>query len=73
MNRDVSQLIFRADLLRERIRECGLSQRRVAEKMSISEKTFSLKMNGVYDWTLSEVQQLSRILTPLDSVTIFNI
>lgn len=62
---------FRADLLRELIRTNGVSQRKLATAMNLTPKTFSNKMNGKAQWTLSEIQRMSTILTGLDVNVVF--
>lgn len=54
--------MFSDNLLRGKIAEYGTSQRKLAYKMGLNEKTFSEKMHGKYDWSLSEVQQLCKLL-----------
>lgn len=66
MELETCKLNFRADLLREAIRSNGLS-----EKLGLNDKTISQKMNGVTQWTLSEIQQISGILKGLDVNTVF--
>lgn len=68
---DVSKLNFRADLLRESIRENGLSQRKLSVMMNLNDKTISQKMNGVTQWTLAEIQQMQKILKGLDVNKVF--
>lgn len=73
MNTDVTELSFRADLLRESIRCKGLSQHKVANLIGIDDKTFSQKMNGKTDWKLKEIQALNEILKPSDINSIFRL
>lgn len=54
--------MFCNSLLRGKIAEQGTSQRKLAQKIGLNEKTFSEKMNGKYDWSLSEVQQICKLL-----------
>lgn len=39
----------------------GLSARKVAQKLEITEKTFSNKINGKTEFTLSEINALMRL------------
>lgn len=71
MELETCKLNFRADLLREAIRSNGLSQKKLSEKLGLNDKTISQKMNGVTQWTLSEIQQISSILKGLDVNTVF--
>ena len=71
MELETCKLNFRADLLREAIRSNGLSQKKLSEKLGLNDKTISQKMNGVTQWTLSEIQQISGILKGLDVNTVF--
>lgn len=68
-----TKLNFCDDLLRETIRKNGFSQRKLAPLLGMTDKTFSKKMNGYFDWKLSEIQQLQTILKDLDVNLIFNI
>lgn len=68
---ETCKLNFRADLLREAIRSNGLSQKKLSEKLGLNDKTISQKMNGVTQWTLSEIQQISSMLKGLDVNTVF--
>lgn len=54
--------MFCDSLLRGKIAEHGTSQRKLARKMGLNEKTFSEKMRGKYDWSLTEVQQICKYL-----------
>ena len=60
--KSTSELHFRADILREEIRNAGLSQNKIAKAMGLDSKTFSFKMNGVTDWKLKEIQYLQKVL-----------
>ena len=62
MKKKTSELHFRADILREEIRNAGLSQNKIAKAMGLDSKTFSFKMNGVTDWKLKEIQYLQKVL-----------
>lgn len=73
MNTDVTELSFRADLLRESIRSKGLSQHKIAKLIGIDDKTFSQKMNGKTDWKLKEIQAINVILKPSDINSIFRL
>ena len=64
-------LNFRADLIRESIRRNNLSQNKLADKLGINPKTMSYKMNGVYSWTLEELQSLKKYLPDLDVKEVF--
>lgn len=72
MKKKTSELHFRADILREEIRNAGLSQNKIAKAMGITSKTFSGKMNGKVDWTLTEIQYLQSVLENLDVCKVFN-
>ena len=67
----MDELNFRADLIRESIRRNGLSQNKLADKLGINPKTFSFKMNGIYQWTLEELQSLKKNLPDLDAKEVF--
>lgn len=54
--------MFCDSLLRGKIAEHGTSQRKLAQKIGLNEKTFSEKMHGKYDWSLTEVQQICKLL-----------
>lgn len=54
--------MFCDGLLRGKIAQCGTSQRKLAQKIGLNEKTFSEKMHGKYDWSLTEVQQICKLL-----------
>lgn len=54
--------MFCDNLLRGKIAEHGTSQRKLAQKIGLNEKTFSEKMHGKYDWSLTEVQQICKLL-----------
>ena len=69
----MQELHFRADLIRESIRRNKLSQNKLAVKLGMSPKTFSLKMNGHYEWTLKELQCLKKYLPDLDSKEVFSL
>ena len=49
-------------LLEEVIKESGFKKSYLAEQLNISKRTLSYKLNGTYDWKLSEVIALSGIL-----------
>lgn len=66
-------LNFRADLLRETIRRNKLSQRRLCKLLDISEKALSQRMNGTYEWKLSELQAMKRLMPDMDIKEIFHI
>lgn len=53
--------MINANLIRARIVELGLTQQAVAEKMQMSAKTFSLKMNSG-KFGLDEADKMIRIL-----------
>ena len=58
------------DKLRGIIAERGLSQRKVAKNLGISEKTFYIKMkNGVFD--SDEMSKMGEILSIKDPARIF--
>ena len=67
----MQELHFRADLIRESIRRNKLSQNKLADIMGVTPKTFSCKMNGITEWTLSELQCLKRYLPDLNSNEVF--
>ena len=67
----VGELNFRADIIRESIRKNNLSQNRLAQKLKITPKTFSSKMNGHVEWTLAELQNLKKYLPELDAKEVF--
>ncbi len=73
MNNNITELSFRADLLRECIRSNNLSQHKIAQMMKMTDKTFSEKMNGKTDWKLKEIQLLSKILKSLNVKIIFRL
>lgn len=54
--------MFCKNLLRSKIAFYATSQRKLAQKMGLSEKAFSEKMQGKYDWSLTEVQKICRLL-----------
>lgn len=49
-------------LLEEVIKTSGFKKSYLAEQLNISKRTLSYKLNGTYDWKLSEVIALSNIL-----------
>ena len=53
---------MKRDLLEEAIQASGFKKSYLAEQLNISNRTFSYKLNGTYDWKLSEVRTLSNIL-----------
>ena len=67
----MQELHFRADLVRESIRNNGLSQNKLADKLGVTPKTFSRKMNGLCEWTLKELQCLKKYLPDLDAKEVF--
>ncbi|WP_368233795.1 DUF739 family protein [Anaerotruncus rubiinfantis] len=55
--------------LRGRTVEMGLSQKDVAERIGISETTYSLKLNGRYPFKQSEIQNIVNLLCiPADEI-----
>ncbi len=71
-NSDVG-LIFRADLLREAIRNAKSSQHKMATIIGITDKSFTAKMNGYSDWKLLEIQKIQSAIPNLDVNQIFNL
>lgn len=61
------------NLLRAKIVECGLTQQQVAKTVCMSSNSFSRKLNGNRDFTLSEVRRLCRILYIEDPVRVFDL
>lgn len=48
--------------LRGRIRECGRTQREVAEFANMANTTFNLKLNGKYAFSQREIQAILKFL-----------
>lgn len=59
--------------LKERIKRSGLKKSFIAHQLSLSHNGFTLKLKGVYDFRIKEVQILSDLLclTPEDREDIF--
>lgn len=51
-----------ANLIRAKIKEKGLTQREVAQKIGISNNSFSRKLLGKRDFRLSEIRLLCEVL-----------
>lgn len=60
-----------SNLLRAKIKEYGLNQSEVANRIGISPCTFSYKLNGSREFTASEIYKLSNLLHIKDKDTIF--
>ena len=48
--------------LKGRIVECGLNQGKLAKALGISHTSFSLKINGKRDFTLTELMTMAKVL-----------
>jgi transcriptional regulator with XRE-family HTH domain len=48
--------------LKGRMAELGMSQKTVAEKLKLSERSYSLKINGKRPFTIPEAEKLITIL-----------
>lgn len=44
--------------LRGRIRECGITQEELADKLGMNSSTLSLKLNGKYGFSESEIESI---------------
>ena len=58
--------MLNANLLRGKIAEKGYTQEKLAEEMGVSKNTFSAKIRGYTDFTLSEVSKICSILGIVD-------
>lgn len=66
--------MFCANLLRGKMAEHQMSQKKLSQILGISEKTFSEKMAEKYDWSLTETQKICKALTivsPKEIIKIF--
>lgn len=73
MENSNKKMLFRADLLREAIRNAKSSQHKMAAIIGITDKSFTAKMNGYSDWKLSEIQKLQNAIPNLDVNQVFNL
>ena len=48
--------------LKGRMAELGMSQKAVAEKLELSERSYNLKINGIRPFTIPEAEKLITIL-----------
>lgn len=53
---------FNYSKLRGRIRECGLTQKQLAEAIGINKSSLSAKLNGQFAFTTNEVLAISKVL-----------
>ena len=52
--------------MKELIRESGMTQKAIADKLGISRVAFTYKLNGKYPFTFEEVKKLCKILKLTD-------
>ena len=48
--------------LKGRMADLGMSQKAVAEKLELSERSYKLKINGIRPFTMPEAEKLNTIL-----------
>ena len=59
--------------LKREISNQGLTQKELSKLIGISEKAFSMRMQGVADWKLSEIQKMKKYLQDISISEIFYI
>ena len=60
---------FNYSKLRGRIRECGFTQKQLAEAIGINKSSLSAKLNGQFAFTTNEVLAISKVLNiPLNEI-----
>ena len=55
-------MTYNFNKLKGKIVECGLNQGKVANAIGLSHTSFSLKINGKRDFTLTELQTMAKFL-----------
>lgn len=55
-------MAFNYSKLRGKIRECGLTQEKLAKSVGIHKGTLSAKLNGQYDFTANEMLSIGAAL-----------
>lgn len=53
---------MKVNILRGKLVEAGITQRDLAEKLSLSVTSITRKMNGLNEFTLNEVVQICNVL-----------
>lgn len=55
-------MAFNYAKLKGRIKEYGFTHENIANKISIAPSTFSAKLNNKYEFTLTEIDEICRLL-----------
>jgi len=59
------------NLLKEKIRETGLTQAKIADIIGVSHQSINRKINGEKDFTVKEMVTLGEILNIIDKTSVF--
>ena len=59
------------NLVKGKIKEHGLTQKKVADKLNISPQAFNSKINGKTEFTVAEIESLCAILNIRDVIKYF--